>query len=356
MRVPKKLHKYFNNKTFYRSLSTDMRTAKLLAHKYDAAFSQAILAVDLGFDPKLDILTSEPVSKNNTSTSAKLKYIIREYLDKQDTSEAAIKKMNQYFRIINELIGDNLTQKSIDKFRSNICKLPKGNIQKYKSIPVKQLVQMDISENDLIGTKTRNDYVKLIRSLIKFAYSRKLVDREFDIKSFKHETSQRNQRKALSWNSIQKLIDGSNNDKLSYAYKLLYYSGMRLSEAYKCRISTIDGIKCFDLTDTSVKLKTEASYRLIPVSKYITEPEKYIEAIRSLDSHYITKQASKQLGEKESLYSLRHSFVTDLINAKVDPSVVSELAGHSHRTMTLSRYSKGYDVKILKEAIDKLNQ
>ena len=58
--------------------------------------------------------------------------------------------------------------------------------------------------------------------------------------------------------------------------------------------------------------------------------------------------------EAKSLYSLRHSFATELIARNVQAEVASELMGHSHQTMTLSRYAKGYPVKLLKQAIDPL--
>jgi len=56
----------------------------------------------------------------------------------------------------------------------------------------------------------------------------------------------------------------------------------------------------------------------------------------------------------KSLYSLRHTFATTLIAKGIQPEVVSELMGHAHSTMTMNRYVKGYPIKVLKEAIDKL--
>ena len=58
--------------------------------------------------------------------------------------------------------------------------------------------------------------------------------------------------------------------------------------------------------------------------------------------------------KNKSLYSARHSFITNLINANVPPHIVAELAGHSNKGMTLSNYWNGSDISTLKKYIDLL--
>jgi len=143
---------------------------------------------------------------------------------------------------------------------------------------------------------------------------------------------------------------------------VLAYTGMRLSELYKCEVVTIDDVKCFSLMDRSIKLKTKSSYRLIPVHRELLEELSTFEVYRSnLSSEHLAKTTSatiKSLGfeskEKKSLYSLRHSFATRLIQAGADTAIVSELLGHAHSTMTLSRYSTGFSVKQLQEVVELL--
>ena len=133
---------------------------------------------------------------------------------------------------------------------------------------------------------------------------------------------------------------------------------MRLSELYKCSINIVDGIKCFDLTDKTIDLKTQSSRRLIPVNTAILDNiENTLEEVRTMNLKYISKETNKLLTtDGESLYSLRHSFATELTNKQVQPELISELMGHTHSTMTLSRYSKGYDTAILFSAINKLTR
>lgn len=131
---------------------------------------------------------------------------------------------------------------------------------------------------------------------------------------------------------------------------------MRLSEAYKCSISSVDGILCFDLRHTTEALKNTNSYRLIPVHSAIQDPEQSLKAINSLNPSYLSRQASKSLGGgKKTLYSLRHSFATVLASKGVQVGIVSELMGHSHKSITLNRYTKGYPIEVLYKEINKLN-
>ena len=70
-----------------------------------------------------------------------------------------------------------------------------------------------------------------------------------------------------------------------------------------------------------------------------------------MNSQYIGRQFKVSEG---TLYRLRHSFATHLAAKGIEPYIISELLGHSHDGMTLSRYVKGFPFKSLREAIDKL--
>ncbi len=70
-----------------------------------------------------------------------------------------------------------------------------------------------------------------------------------------------------------------------------------------------------------------------------------------MSSQYIGRQFKVS---EDTLYGLRHSFATHLASKDIEPYIISELLGHSHKDMTLSRYVKRFSVKLLSEAIDKL--
>ncbi|MBF0548840.1 MAG: tyrosine-type recombinase/integrase [Candidatus Riflebacteria bacterium] len=57
---------------------------------------------------------------------------------------------------------------------------------------------------------------------------------------------------------------------------------------------------------------------------------------------------------RKSFHSIRHAFTDELKQAGVDSSIIAELIGHSHTTLTMSRYGKRFGVRILLDAISKL--
>lgn len=141
---------------------------------------------------------------------------------------------------------------------------------------------------------------------------------------------------------------------------LSFFSGLRLSEIPKLKIVRSE-IPYFDLTSSKISLKTSSSHRKIPIHTILIP---YISKIEEWEYNHLlwlarkTKnRISKHLknSENKSLYSLRHSFATELISKNVNPAIVSELMGHSQKSLTLSVYTKQFPIKILNEAIQKLN-
>jgi len=136
---------------------------------------------------------------------------------------------------------------------------------------------------------------------------------------------------------------------------------MRRSEVYKCVIHKIDGILCFDLRQPTDKLKTQASYRVIPVHSLligrIFELNLDLARKKLISNQLKESMVKAQLEDinRKSLYSLRHSFGTELIANRVDSTIVSELMGHSVTSMTMNRYVQGYPIKRLQEAIETLS-
>ena len=221
-------------------------------------------------------------------------------------------------------------------------------------MPLTNMIKAHTLRTDRISTKSQNEYLKTLRALIKFAVQRDYIDKELEITLFKNKTSARNQRQALNENEVKMLFT---HTRLGCMAQIMYYSGMRLSEVYKCRITTVDGIKCFDLTNKSIELKTESSYRIIPIHGAIKNNiEEVLESARNIKDYNATKLASKALKTKgKTLYSLRHSFATELAAKGIEPHIISELLGHSRHGMTLNRYVKGFPTKLLSESINKLD-
>lgn len=271
-------------------------------------------------------------------------------------------KMRSYATMIKTCIAisDEISHKSLDEIRAKLQRLPKRNIHKYRMMQLSELISektlKTITDKDKLTPKSINEYLKILNSVLAFGYGRGILLHHHKIKLLPINHQARTERSALTYSEIKALLRAAKSPELALSYQLLYLSGMRLSEAYKCTISTINGILCFDLRHATEALKNSNSYRLIPVHSAIQDPEQSLKAITSLKPSYLSRKASEILGGgKKTLYSLRHSFATDLASKGVQVGIVSELMGHSHKSITLNRYTKGYPVDTLLREINQLN-
>jgi len=349
-RIPSKLVPILKTNIIYRSLAQDKKTALQIAKRYDNLF--VMLKVSLKLSRDISTIIHDLELNDRPETKAVDVYDM--YLRSLDVSELRLSKVKRLISVIKVLLPSlsDVDMTKLDRVRSSLLKLPKGNIAKYKGVSPLKLVKMDIPSEERLTNETVNDYIKTLNSILQFAYERDVIGKQYKVKTLSATSAAREQREALDKDTVTGLLNGARSVQLSSAYKILYLSGMRPSEAYKCKVTTVDGVKCFDLTDRSIPLKTKSSHRLIPVHSSITDPDKMLSDLRSFKIQNLGRQFKKDTGGG-SLYSLRHSFATHLADG-VEPHIISELLGHAHQGMTLSRYVKGFDVKILQDAVEVL--
>jgi len=350
-RVPTHIAHLSGTNIIHRPLSTDKRLAMQLATRYDNLFNM----IEVGLKLKQDV--SEMVQELNfRSIKQKQIDIYSTYLKNLDVSDARMHKVKSLLAVIHGLLPNDIKKINmtvLDDVKDTLTKLPRRNIQKYRVKKIEELVKMDIPVEDRLANEAVNDYIKIMNSLLKFACERDHIPKQYKVSLMKKDTGARDERQALSVGSIKALLEATPEAKLRSAYALLFYSGMRTSEAYKCKISEVDGVKCFDLTDKKLRLKSSSSYRLIPIHHSIEEPEQMLADLTSMKQEYIGKKCSAKL-EEGTLYSLRHSFATEMAAKGVEPHIISELLGHTHKDMTMGRYVKGFPTKLLSKAINKL--
>ncbi|MGB2553350.1 tyrosine-type recombinase/integrase [Campylobacter sp. MOP51] len=234
--------------------------------------------------------------------------------------------------------------------------LPKRNIQKYRDMPISQILESEIPEADTISIKTATKQIKWVKSFYTYCNSKGWIGGAIAQQvSIASDTNALDERLPLELDEVLKLIDLlTDNKPIQNLVKILYTSGMRLSEVYKCEIKEIDGIGVYDLTARDIKLKTKSSYRVIPVHgcvdtgliKELSYSQQASKIINKLIREHISDDSRKVL------YSLRHSFATILKYKGIQQEVIAELMGHTHGGMTFGRYAGRYPVATLKEAID----
>lgn len=328
--------------------------AKTIASTISLSIDTAVIMLRLNNKPDLSSLIQVSKEPLPTITALSLNYF--------KTLSVTKGKMQSYATMIKTIIAisDDISHKSLDETRSKLQRLPKRNIHKYRMMKLTELISnktlKTIADKDKLTPKSVNEYLKILNSILAFGYDRGVLLHHHKIKLLPINHQARTERSALTHSEIKVLIKTSRSPELALSYQLLYLSGMRLSEAYKCTISPVNGILCFDLRHATEALKNSNSYRLIPVHSAIQNPEQSLKSLTSLKPSYLSRQASEILGGgKKTLYSLRHSFATDLASKGVQVGIVSELMGHSHKSITLNRYTKGYPVDTLHKEINQLN-
>lgn len=286
------------------------------------------------------------------------------YLEQSSVSKREEKNRDYFFNdllpaLLKYVYSENpevskITPKHLNKIASIIQKLPSRNHLDLKRISSYQLIQKTLKgeydDYKKLHIDTANKMIKRIRSLALYGFRSGLFTMSTAISTAKHQYSARDQRKALTLDEVQIISEATKIEELKNFIDILRYTGMRLGELTKYKIKTIDGIKCFDLRDAD-SLKTMSSFRIIPMHpklkklEFAYTPEHLARKVKQLINENLEDS------EKKTTYSLRHTFASELIKNDVSSEIVSELLGHKHMGMTLSRYAKGFSTKQLYDAI-----
>jgi len=318
------------------------------------------------------------ISNNIDTDPNRWSNIVKTYLKQSKVTEMEYSTRKYFFTVLMPVVLkvlfkdedidiNKLTYSRLIEIRDLLLKLPKRNIWKYRSMDTYTLVhnvhkgEMEIDSDKLVSTESSNKNLKRIKSLLIF--SQNLGQYKMSIPNFTIDNKQlsRNQRKAFTKDELNTIEDKLSNSSYYPIIQVLRYTGMRLGEVYKCRITEIDGILCFDLRNPTPPLKTLSSYRILPIhDSLLVHLDELTSLLNKYSNNYIGKRFKKDIErilddtEGKSLYSLRHTFATNLIANGVQPEIVSELMGHAHSTMTMNRYVKGYPIKVLKDAVNAL--
>lgn len=388
-RVPKKLSEYFETQFITKELGTSERGAKAKVEEFTECLNKATTALALGLPPEEEyklirgileplkphplmsggvikikktvaVLTSMPVLKP-------FSHVAKAYLETLSISPNALREYTNILDTFTKLFDDkaikSITHTDVDTAKQSIMKLPRRNKQIYKGVDVLALLDMDVPSEDVISNKTVNEYIKQLKAVYAYAIQRDIVTKNvtLQVKALPLSRRTREQREALSKAEITNLLSylRISQSTLYLPTLICAYTGMRPTELERGQVKLIDGILCFDLTTPTAPLKTSSSYRVIPLHSSLIDAGIDESFSMSVSVGYLTRKVGKVVNEileataNKSCYSMRHSFATILIQSGVSDALVSELMGHSHATMTLSRYTSGYTIPQLKEAVEK---
>lgn len=380
-RVPNVLINILNRKEITRVCN------KSEALKIDVSLEKSIAIMEMDIDEKqkydlvYDIL--EPYISKSAKKAFYSEITYREAVDlylqsnKKQISQYEYECKRYFFLSLFEpillyLIGEKPLIKDIqaihlNKVKNIISNLPSRNKKKYKNIPIIDLVkkietkEIEIPTEDKLSITTINKHLKRLTSLSNFGKDSGIFNLVTCNLLIKNKSKRlRESRDALSIKEIQDIVSRDLKDEVSILILLSFYSGMRLSEIPKASISYENNIPYFDLTDSKLILKTSSSFRKIPIHKELMPFLEIIETFTYKHLLWLARKVKNKISvtiinsENKSLYSLRHSFATELISNNIHPAIVSELMGHSQKSLTLSIYTKQFPLKTLEVAINTL--
>ena len=352
----------------------------------------------------LDDGTKTTVNTAMATCNGKLLSVVLDEFIEEKTALKAWNAKNAFetktfFAQLIELLGDRditaYTRTDLQKYFTLLSKFPK-NINKLKElrdIPLleiaKQVNNDELKMFPTLGVRTINKKMILVNALFGYAQEQgfihlnpasklKLQDKRKQ-DELKEPYSKEDLLKAFS--SPKYLTPNQEHPEWFWIPLISLYSGLRLGEVsqlYVEDIKDIDGIPCFDINDDNDKeLKTIESKRIVPIHPILIELGllKYVKKLKSkrlwmnLDkgrdgyghrfsrwySRYNRQHITKH--KKRSFHSFRHSFINNLKQNKVEPSIIAELVGHEHEgySMTLGTYAEDYHPPIKLAAIKKLN-
>lgn len=232
----------------------------------------------------------------------------------------------------------------------------------------------DSKDKPKLSEETINKYMIRVNQFFNYClendYLQKNPAVNLKVKKNKIETEKKRDSYTLDEVKTIKEIIKNENAEIQIITMMCMYQGMRLNEVCQLTfndIKDIDGIYCIDInTKDGKKVKTSNSIRTIPIHPNIlNQVQNFISSktdkIFTIDSKKFSEYYRKKIhpkvtsDDKKSLYSLRHNFIDSLLQNDVKIEIIASLAGHAQEySITMNTYANKVNVKILKEAIEKV--
>ncbi|MDD9156719.1 tyrosine-type recombinase/integrase [Aliivibrio sp. S4TY2] len=237
--------------------------------------------------------------------------------------------------------------------------------------------------------KTNKDYLASCRQFFKWCKQMKYVTdnpfQDITVQEQAKKKSQDEERERWSITDLVKLYRStafqSKPDEFRLITTIMLYQGLRPSEACQLRVADIcnkEGIDCFLISEDGQDqhIKTASSLRYVPIHPLLIEKGflDYVanrKAARCIQLFNYkpdgkwqdwSKRYCQQFGRlqtaigmpanaRPTAYSFRHTFIDELKQKGIEESLVAQIVGHTHQSMTFGRYGKKYPMQKLATVI-----
>ena len=349
----------------------------------------------------------EELPKHSNDNSPKLSEVKDEFIRERTLSGFSPKSTRELKSTIEDFIEifgnikiSQVTPKHSREFKNIISRLPKHRTQtpRYRDLTIKQILNLENVEGQ--EPKNINKLIYRVRIFFKWLKNnyREYVSENYfegisvDIKNFKKP------RDGFTNSELGKIFDRNpflnntirkNSNKIKFPKYFVpiigILTGMRLDEICQLRLEDIIKDGKYDVIrvkiSDKIKLKNIQSERKIPIHNILINLGflDYCEYLRNQKKERVFWELKKSrdgygrnvgrnfieylkiIGiykfQSKVFHSLRHSFITNLLQNGVREEVVNGLDGHKQNTMSTTVYFKGgFPSELLyQEGISKLN-
>jgi integrase len=294
-------------------------------------------------------------------------------------------------KLIVDIIGDvevvAINKQTVINFRAMLMKLPANMYKCYQGKTIQEILMLAGIEPMSINSV--NKHIMRLNALLSYAVTEGIITVNSAHGMMLADKRRADEmRKVYDIGDLKKIISMLPNDPSKperyWIPVIAMFSGLRLDEIcqlYVDDIQQVDGIWCFNVNDEKdKKLKNDASKRIVPIHPELIRLGfmKYVEALRESGCPRLWMNLSwrkadgygNAIGnwyrrfnrehitqdEGKVFHSFRHTFTDTLKQAGVTETIIAELVGHSNSgSMTMGRYGKRYQPKVLLEALMKLD-
>ena len=199
-----------------------------------------------------------------------------------------------------------------------------------------------------LKTSSVNRKISTLKNYLKFLHTEKIID-QIDFQEFESLSSVKKIPKAISKSQMEQIFEDLKKSKQTNAglyiliLKLIYLSGLRISEALNLKWSDINHQdnsiyvygkgskerKVFIINDYLVQLKN-----LEKNNQYIFTINKKKISTRSVNKFLQNCYDNSLIKNKLSSHIFRHSFATTMLENNADIRHIQKLLGHSSITTT----------------------
>jgi integrase len=314
-------------------------------------------------------IKNEPIKTIQNTKEKYFKY--QDSIDKWSKSTLqmnirALKWLERYFedKDISTINYDDLIE-----FRTSLLCVP-DNVQNHfdANATFAEIIE-GTEEQDLktLSNNTINKTILRVNQYLTYMCKIKYMDgSDLTIPKYPDDSKE---REAYTYEEIQKIkevVEDIEEDK--FITNIAIYQGMRLKEITQLTKNDIiqnNGMYCIDINTNNEKTtKTKKSVRLIPIHDKLLEigfldfvqSKQDGENLFSIDNLKFTKYYGKKykdlINEEKTFYSLRHSFVNELIQKNQKLEHIQAFVGHSQSAKITFGYSDPINTKLLKELLE----